>query len=297
MVETVRFEPVSAAMADSGDREKLDTSFVIPEKLCNLPPFHAVASQIFSLSIDPDADLRKIAMLIESDVAFASEILALANSPLFGFPAKVSALKHAVAILGLERMKTLAVTVAMRALMGKSTPMIRLCWRHTVACALISQRLSVKFAMPPDRGYTAGLMHDVGRLGLLKSYPTEIAPVFNCSYQNSTEVLRVERSLVHVDHGGAGAWLLKVWAFPEEFSEICEHHHDPLRQEDPALLKLVKVGCHLADASGFAAVQYGDAIDYDAIFSTIGVRIGRNGFPTLEDLKDDVEERLSAFGE
>ena len=143
----------------------------IPIKLCNLPPFNAIASQVLALTTDPDLDLRQISKVIEGDPAFAADILFLANSSLFGFPSRMHSLRHAIALLGLDRIKALAVTLAMRGFLGKRNPLIHQCWQHSVACALVCEEISAIFDFPADLAYTAGIMHDIGRLGLLKAYP------------------------------------------------------------------------------------------------------------------------------
>src|SRR5438270_7544628 len=86
----------------------LETDVVtIPVKLCNLPPLNAIASQVLALTTDPDIDLRQLSKVVESDPAFAADILFLANSSLFGFPSRMHVLRHAVAVLGLDRIKAL----------------------------------------------------------------------------------------------------------------------------------------------------------------------------------------------
>src|SRR5689334_18626060 len=115
---------------------------IIPPKLCNLPPLHSIANQVLALSADESLDLLKLASVIEGDPAFAAEILFLANSSLFGFPSKMHVLRHAVSVLGLDRIKALAVTVAMRAYLGHASPLIRQCWRHTAAAAVIAEEIS-----------------------------------------------------------------------------------------------------------------------------------------------------------
>src|SRR5271157_253187 len=70
----------------------------IPVRLCNLPPFNPIASQVLALTADPDIDLRRIARVIEGDPAFAADILFLANSSLFGFPSRTHSLSHAIAL-------------------------------------------------------------------------------------------------------------------------------------------------------------------------------------------------------
>src|SRR5664279_1569972 len=95
----------------------------IPVRLCNLPPFNAIASQVLALTTDPDLHLSEISKVIQGDPAFAADILFLANSSLFGFPARMHSLRHAIALLGLDRVTALAVTVAMRGFVGTRNPL------------------------------------------------------------------------------------------------------------------------------------------------------------------------------
>lgn len=267
----------------------------IPAKLCNLPPLHSIANQVLSLSADDSVDLPKLAAVIEADPAFAAEILFLANSPLFCFPSKMHVLRHAVAVLGLDRIKALAVTVAMRAYLGQASPLIRQCWRHTAACAVIAEELASRFDLPGDRAYTAALMHDIGRLGLLKSYAREVAPVLAAQYNDAADVLMAEHVAVNVDHGIAGAWLVKTWAFPVAFAEICEHHHEPLRPNDSPLLQAVKAACSIADALGYSAVRYRNPLSYQNLLSSMLRDHGPERFPAEEELRNNVDARLVAF--
>src|ERR1035441_2953562 len=64
----------------------------IPVRLCNLPPFNAIASQALALTTDSDADLRQFSEVIGGDPAFTADVLFLANSSLFGFPSRMHSL-------------------------------------------------------------------------------------------------------------------------------------------------------------------------------------------------------------
>jgi HD-like signal output (HDOD) protein len=267
----------------------------MPAKLCSLPPLNSIATRVISLSDDPDADLRRMASVIDGDPAFAAEVLFLANSPLFGFPSKLQVLHHAMAVLGLERIKSLAMTVAMRAFVGSGDPMVPQCWRHSVACAVIAETLSPMFGVRDDQAYSAALMHDIGRLGLLKSYPRQMHAVLGGNYADSHEVLREERAAAQVDHQAAGAWLIKNWALPEPFLEICRHHHDPLQENDTPLLKLVKVSCLMADFIGHAAVTCRSLANYEELLAAIPKGARNRKFPAEEQIRKRVEERLSSL--
>ncbi len=275
----------------SHKEDGLDTDTVeIPVKLCNLPPLNAIANQVVTLTADPDVDLKKLGSVMQCDPAFAADVLFLANSSLFGFPSRIQALRHAIAVLGLERIKSLAITVAMRSFVGKGGPLLRQCWEHSAACAMIAQEISPLFDITTDSAYSLGLLHDIGRLGLLKSYTAEYSTVLNGSYESVDEVLRAERAVLNVDHGLAGAWLVKNWGLPQGFIHTCEHHHDPLGPKDSELLQVIKIACMLADAIGCPAVTYTTPIAYEEIVGSLPQNIARSSFPSGAELQYRVEE-------
>ncbi len=266
----------------------------IPVRLCNLPPFHSIANQVLAMSSDPDVDLKRMAKVMEADPAFAAEVLFLANSSLFGFTSQMHVLRHAVAILGLERIKALAVTVAMRTFMVSGGAAVRDCWRHSAATAIVAEEISGAFGFEGERAYTVALMHDIGRLGLLKSYPAELTPLLASEFQDIDEVLRAERAAVDVDHATAGGWLVTTWAFPHDFVEVCNRHHEPFCLSDSALLTITKIACRVADALGFSAVRFANPPNYETLLRSVHPNLQRN-FPEEADLRERVQKRLAAL--
>jgi HD-like signal output (HDOD) protein len=266
----------------------------IPVKLCNLPPLNSIANQVLSLSADPDVDIRRLAFAMEADPAFAAEVLLLANSSLFGFTSRMSVLRHAIAVLGLDRIKALAVTVAMRAFLGHGGPLVKQCWRHSAACAVIAEEISPIFDISGDHSYTTALMHDIGRLGLLKSYPRDMTPVLEAEYDDLAAVLAAERAAVNCDHGLAGAWLVKNWAYPPAFAEVCEHHHEPLDPRDTPLLQVVKLACQMADSLDYCAVRY-ETLLYPELLQRLPPSLRRDVFPIEKELRNNLKARLAVF--
>ncbi len=268
----------------------------IPVKLGNLPPLNAIANQVLTAVGRPSINYRTLASIMECDPAFAADALLIANSALFGFTSRIQELRHALAVLGLDRIKALAVTVALRSFMGKGGPQLRQCWRHSAACAMVARMVSPIFGITSDTAYTLGLLHDIGRLGLLKSYPAEYSPVLGGLFEDVEQVLSAERALLRVDHGVAGAWLVSNWSFPSTFAQACEHHHAPLAQDDPELLQVVKVSCRIAEAAGFAAVRYSPEPAYDEVIRSLPPHISAEAFPPAQDLSATVESQLKSFG-
>jgi HD-like signal output (HDOD) protein len=164
-----------------------------------------------------------------------------------------------------------------------------------VACALICDEISTIFDISSDRAYTAGIMHDIGRLGLLKTYPKEMTPVLNGQHLDMQAVLRAEREALQVDHARAGSWLVRNWALPTDFSELCTHHHDAPRADDSETLQLVKVACSVADIIGFPAVRCQEQPAYLDATSPLRPRLARKALPPAEDLRANVTVRMAAF--
>jgi len=284
-----------AASVPSSQIDSATETVVIPLQLCNLPPLNTIVNQVLTLSVDPELDIGHLSSIMRRDPAFASDVLLLANSALFGFPRKMHSLRHAIAILGVDRIRALAATVALRSFVGSASPLVRQCWQHSVACALVCERIGPIFAVTSEIAYTLGLMHDVGLLGLLSSYPREIEGLLTDTFEGTEQVLVAERALLKVDHTRAGSWLTKSWSLPSTFAECCEQHHDPFSPEDADLLKVVKLGCKMADALNYVAFKYKNVLGYNQIVQSLELELRSDSFPTEAVLRAIVDERLAIF--
>lgn len=221
--------------------------------LSKIPAFPPIVLRVFDLLATDNVEVRKLVELITAEPAFSAQILRLANSPLFGFHSRIDSLQHALVILGLRRIRSLAMTVATANYMQAALKVRELhrCWQHTLACALLTEELARACAQAEDIAYTAGLLHDIGRLGLLVAHPAEYAQLLHQAGQNSLEILDLERKLFGVDHCEAGRYLCEQWNLPEDVRIVAGRHHDPPGGPVEDLNGLVYLGCQLADALGF----------------------------------------------
>jgi putative nucleotidyltransferase with HDIG domain len=227
-----------------------------PWALKALPPFPAVALQLLSLLDNPEVPLKKIVDLLRMDPALSAELLRVANSALYGFVQQIDTVKHAVIVLGSENVKRLALTVAL----GKFSKgflryeNLRVCWNHVMASAMIAEELAVSLNLSKDRAYTAGLLHDVGRLALLVSYPVEYGNLLAVARQENFDQLECERELFDIDHCAAGQWLAQHWNLPADYGHAIAKHHS-LGPYDGVLTHLVTCSCRLADCLGYGVLQ------------------------------------------
>jgi putative nucleotidyltransferase with HDIG domain len=267
-----------------------------PWALHALPPFPAVALQLMSLLDDTDAPIKKIVGLLRVDPALSAEILRVSNSALYGLSRRIDNISHAVVVLGTEVVKRLALTVALgrfsRSFMRVHG--LRVCWDHSVACALLAEQLALRMYQPKDRAYTAGLLHDIGRLALLTCYPVEYNNLFVVARENDFDELECEWELFDVDHCAAGAWLARHWNLPDDFVEVISQHHraEPV---DASLLSIVTAAHHVANRIGFHVLDVPADKSVAEIIARLPLPAPEDTAEQLEDFVDTVRGALATF--
>jgi HD-like signal output (HDOD) protein len=203
-----------------------------------------------------DTSLLELCNLIRSDSAFSTAVLRIANSPLVAFSKDITSVLQASMLLGFRRLKSVVITVGLKAYLQDSfTPLMRSCWRHSVACAMIAERSAKWNLLDKDFAYTAGVLHDIGRVALATVMPQSYARVVERGADQSQDLLQSEQELCGIDHCQAGRSLVTAWNLPEAFLEITSCHHDPETRARGAA-SLVRPSCTLADALGFGVIQY-----------------------------------------
>jgi len=230
-----------------------------PWALRDLPPFPWVTTKVLQLFAAPadTVDARRLSELIRADASLSSELLRRANSSLYGLRSQIATVERAVTMLGLEQVKGLAMTVGVGTYLKAPLKLavLRRCWRHSLGCALIAEELAPALALRPDQAYTAGLLHDVGRLGLLVKYPQSYADLLDVCRENNFDLMSSERDLFDIDHCEAGAWLAEGWEFPRELVDVIAGHHNQQQKDSAGLLRVVHLACRLADCTGFEVTE------------------------------------------
>jgi len=267
-----------------------------PWALKNLPPFRPVAAKLLRLTQQDDVPLNKVQQVLRTDVAFTAEVLRLANSALIGSRTGVNSVEHAVGLLGLERLKALSMTIAMRdfATTAKSNTTMQACWKYNLATAVICEWLAPRLGLHPDACYTAGLLHDIGRLAILRAFPEEYERMLSVIQDYGFDLLRCEQDLFDIDHCAAGRWLLERWEFPNELREVVELHHLKPEPGTPELVTVTYIAWQIADMLGYSPFDIRSAATIEEITATLPEKARQSIFSGLEALAETVTEKLQA---
>jgi putative nucleotidyltransferase with HDIG domain len=230
----------------------------LPWAHLRIPPFPQIAIRILQLTNNENVSMSQVSGLISSEPAFSSEVLTIANSALYSGRFPVTSVLQAVAVLGTKNLRGLCLTVGVRAYLGDSlnNQSLLAMWRHSLACALIAQQLARAGSMSSGEAYTAGILHDIGRLALAVISAKEYASLLETHSGSASSVLQAERDLFGFDHCEVGQHLIQDWKLPANFANIVSDHHSARHKGDPwRMPDLINVSCRMADSVGFAVFQ------------------------------------------
>lgn len=278
------------------ERRRPDVGNVTWEHL-RLPPFPQVALRVLQLANKENVQMHQLSDLISSDPAFASEVLTIANSLLYAprFPSK--SIQQAIVVLGINNLQGMCLTVGARAYMGKAMhlPFMQVIWRHNLACALIAAQLASAGFLDKDTAYTAGVLHDIGRLGLAAVRPKEYAALLGTHKGSGGSILQAERELFGSDHCEIGRQLITDWNLPSDFEAIvCDHHAPRALDGSWGVADLVNVSCRMADAAGFSAFGGCEVTPYAELLDELPARERRLFYLDVESLAFSVAPKIQA---
>jgi putative nucleotidyltransferase with HDIG domain len=181
---------------------------------------------------DPDSSIQDVMLAIEFDPGLTSNVLRLANSAYFAAPRRIESLRDAVMRLGMNRIFQLVLTSAALPLVRQPIRGYDLCagdlLEHSMAVALGVEELSREVNRPiPGYAFTAGLLHDVGKIILGTFIEVDPAPIHELAFKDNLPFDVAEERCLGINHAEAGALLLSTWNLPESLIEAVRHHHRP----------------------------------------------------------------------
>lgn len=138
----------------------------IKEGKLELPVIPSVASKIFSLTNNPDADMAELSKLIHGDQSIASHVLRIANSASYTSGEPIVSLQQAVTRLGMKLLGEIAVAVSLQSDIFKAAgfeEQIKLLLRHALASGAYGREIARKRRRNVEGQFLCGLMHSVGQ--------------------------------------------------------------------------------------------------------------------------------------
>lgn len=197
-----------------------------------------------------DDNTRSLAELIALDPVLSCKVLQTANSPFFRRSCQVASVPHAMIIVGIKHLQemikeTLATSADIQVFSGIETLRQRH-WQHSVVVARIAQLLKdiIRINTATDI-YLAGLLHDLGKLGVDALEPTFYPQFLKPDSDFRIDRQKKEMEYVGIDHSWPGVWIGEYLGVPQVYLDVMLHHHNPEKASGDSILPTALV--HLAD--------------------------------------------------
>jgi putative nucleotidyltransferase with HDIG domain len=223
--------------------------------LGNLPPFSPILNKLMAMLAGDNVNFAKLGDLIEKDTVVAGNLLHLVNSALYARRGTVNSVRHALSLLGIEKVRNAVLGMSLTRMWNKVSVPHSFSMAgfdmHSAAVAILSdllaQRLPVDY---PEGAFVAGLLHDLGRLLIAMSLPER--------YEILT--LDSELDVLGFTHAELSAEALAIWNLPQAIQTAVRYHHAPeaFNTSRIPLSAIVAAANNYVNASGVSISPDGD---------------------------------------
>jgi diguanylate cyclase (GGDEF)-like protein len=250
-----------------------------------LPTLPAVALKILEVARKDDVTVKEMEQIISADPPLAAKVLRIINSPFYSLPRKVTSVRQAISLLGINSLKNLALgfSLVRNNSRGKHAEFdYPSFWKKSIIGAVSGKVLSKWVSGTAGEDcFFLGLLEDIGILAINQVMPKSYSEVLKVKREKQIPLVEAEREVLGFDHAEAGATLVEKWGLPPAFHQPIRYHHEPDCMDNPALQPLARM------LSASAAI--GDFFYHERPLEALRVirdAAGRQG------VEDEVEELM-----
>jgi len=198
-----------------------------------LPSIPIVYDEIMRELSNPSASAQSLALIIEKDISMTTQILKFVNSAFFGVFTRVKSPVQAITLLGIDTIKTLALSYEIFKLFNPASDVKfspERIWKHSQRTAQYAKAIAAQLKgeiHTQNDAYMAGFLHDIGKLVMVAKLPEIYKEVLKLMDIMKLSQAQAEIGLMNVSHAEIGAYLLGLWGFADPITQAVALHHDP----------------------------------------------------------------------
>lgn len=216
---------------DIVNAEKFLSSHGISDSLPSMPSLYA---DLIELLNTEEASIKEISALMKRDPAMTTKLIQLVNSSFFGLRRAIVSAEDAAVMIGIEPIKALVLSEqSFKLFKNRKIPStyVQRLWNHSTMVAAFSRciaRYEGADKYDADTAFTAGMIHDIGKLIMLEYLPDDCLEYAGALTEDTYESLDVERMVFGTTHPNVAGLLLSKWGFTNNLLEPVIFHHKPL---------------------------------------------------------------------
>jgi HD-like signal output (HDOD) protein len=202
-------------------------------RLESLPSLPTLYTEIIAEIQAPNSSFKKVGELIARDVSMTAKILQLVNSAFFGLARRIANPQEAVSLLGYDTVKALVLSAKVFSQFEVKRiprPWLDALWRHSLETSLFARSIGMTEKLPRksmDEAFTAGILHDLGKLILVQNFTDTYAEVLDQCRCQTRPLCEVETERFGASHAELGAYLMGLWGIGDDVVGAIANHHQP----------------------------------------------------------------------
>ncbi len=254
-----------------------------------LPVLPIIVTEINNAAQDENTTVKQITEIILKDQSITARVLRMVNSAAYASRNKVTTVSRAVIVLGFNTIRNLAISLSLYSMLDKSADDLKEFFRHSISVAAICKLLAERRRFPAsEEAFIAGLLHDIGRLVLVKYFPKANKRIEKRVAAGMTTI-EAELGVLGLNHAELGELVLETWNLPEMLREPVARHHHEEPDENP-LVNLVAV------ANAFAHELWGDRPQQEDLGALAQARL-QLGAEELHGVRVELGDRLREYAQ
>jgi HD-like signal output (HDOD) protein len=268
------------------------------ETLSSLPSLPEIVTELLRILGTDDYSMNELMELIHQDPSLTARVLKLANSAIYGRTREIDSLSQALVVLGAKEIQRLVTTISvMRCFEDTATSSLisqEHFWSHSLCTAEMAQRIAIIFKLQFDGAdFTAGLLHDVGKIILDQHFHAEFVDCVKLSERRGLPLFEAEQYLLGTNHAEIGSILGRRWGLPDSLCETILHHHEfEARDEHVKLVACVRLANHLVKDEAIGAQKEDNLweIEMDIAWTVLTKEISGDKAAIISEARDAVRE-------
>jgi HD-like signal output (HDOD) protein len=230
--------------------------------LGDLPPFSATLNRLIASLAGENVSFAKLGDMIEKDTVVAGNLLQLVNSARYARRGTINSVRHALAILGIDKVRNTVLGMSLTRMWTKSG--VPASWsmarfnQHSAAAALLSDQIAQRVAVYyPEGAFVSGLLHDVGRLLIAMALTTQHEEIEELRQMTGASRISCEMDVLGFTHPMLSADALAAWNIPEPIRIAALYHHDSAADDTPgvSLSRVVEAANNYVNSMGVVIAE------------------------------------------
>jgi HD-like signal output (HDOD) protein len=296
------YNEISLSQVEDPDfqRSKYITENQILKNHLELLTLPDIFQKLMDVISRPNSSASDVAEIIKKDSALSAATLRLVNSPFYGFANQIDSIYNAVVILGTQQISVMSMGLSVVNIFNEIPSDfidMKKLWLHSLGVGICSRIIAGHLGIKElNLFFLAGILHDIGRLVLIKEIPGEINSVIKYAWKNNLLITEAEQSVLGFTHSDIGEKICIKWNLPLIVSDIAGNHHNPEKSQMPYQCSIV----HLAEiiVNGLKAGSSGEKLVLPVNeYAWNILDISENAIPVIiEEFNTEINTTLELIG-